>query len=171
LSGSDTLGGMATSAAATSMLGVLRRIAFRQGVALALFGVTILIVLPVSVPRGPWFYGSLALSVVSMFAGPAAGRLAPLPMGTHGDAARQQAIVLFRVAFFRQMFAIQLPALLAVMFAFVTENAAVYLVPVTVAEALWFSVAYPSDSRVARAERDLDAGGATSELRQALAGD
>jgi hypothetical protein len=159
---------MASTPPAPGLLGPLRQIGGNVTAALVLFGVILTITLPIAAPHGVLFPISAAVSLLSAVVAILLGRLRPLPMGLPGDEARKQAVAAFRTAFFRQFVAIEAPALLALVFSFVLGTAVPYYVSAAIAVVLWLFVGYPSDARVARAERALDAQGGTSELRLAL---
>jgi hypothetical protein len=159
---------MASTPPAPGLLGSLRQIGGNVAAALVLFGVVVTITLPIAAPHGVLFPISAAVSLLSVVVTILLGRLRPLPMGLHGSEARKQGVVAFRTAFFCQFAAIEMPALLALVFSFVLGTAVPYYISATIAVILWLFVGYPSDARVARAERALDSQGGTSELRLAL---
>jgi hypothetical protein len=159
---------MASTPPAPGLLGPLRLIGGNVAAALVLFGVILTIALPLAAPHGVLFPISTAVSLLSAVVAILLGRLRPLPTGLHGDEARKQGVDAFRTAFIRQFVAIEAPALLALAFSFVLGTAVPYYVSAAIAVVLWLLVGYPSDARVARAERALDSQGGTSELRLAL---
>jgi hypothetical protein len=159
---------MTTPPAPGSPLATLRLIGGNVAAALVLLGVVATLTLPIARPQGALFAISGAVSLASAVVAILLGRLRPLPMGANGVPAQQQAVGSFRTAFFRQFVAIEAPALLALAFSFVMGTAVTYYIAAAVAVVLWLLVAYPSDKRVARAERVLDSQGGVSQLGLAL---
>ncbi|NUT18674.1 MAG: hypothetical protein HOV77_05780 [Hamadaea sp.] len=153
----------------TDQLQSLRRMMRNVGISLVLFAVVVALVLPLRWTGGPGLYLPLALSVISIGAVPLLGRLKPLPIGVSDAKARNDARNAFVVAMFRQMAGAQAPALAALAGSFVEESMVPYLICGAVSVILFFGAVYPSDARIARAERKLDSEGGHSELRATLA--
>ncbi|WP_157545476.1 hypothetical protein [Hamadaea tsunoensis] len=136
--------------------------------ALVLFGVVATFTVPVTWPHDVLFAVTTGLSVLSAVAAPLVGRLRPLPPGTSGPQARKQGVAAFQRAFFLQFAIIEAPALFALVVSFIVQTVVPYYVSAVIAVLLWLLIAYPTDKRVARAERRLDSAGGTSDLAAAL---